>query len=220
MGFRSFVFCVVLCISCVQARDNHPDRHPDDAEAHAKFQVIGHAYQVLSDEKLRANYDVSGKDAVESSPKVDPATLFAMIFGSEKFVPLVGELQLASQMQQEEGEGGAGGNSAAHQSQLKKFRQKKREVQCAVNLAAKLQPYVDNENEEVVYAYFPCIIRVIFAVRNLCLSILLFVVSLHVLKSVMFDADGLILFCVWIVWGFSLYVCVRLRAFCRNSVCP
>jgi len=47
--------------------------------------------QILSDEALRANYDASGKDSVESAPKVDPSTLFAMIFGSEKFVPLVGE---------------------------------------------------------------------------------------------------------------------------------
>jgi hypothetical protein len=33
---------------------------------------------------------------------------------------------------------------------LKKFRQRKREVQCAVNLAQKVQPFIDlNENEEV-----------------------------------------------------------------------
>lgn len=46
---------------------------------------------MLSDESLRANYDAHGKEGVEAAPKVDPATLFAMIFGSEKFVPLVGE---------------------------------------------------------------------------------------------------------------------------------
>lgn len=50
--------------------------------------------QVLSDESLRANYDAHGKEGVESAPKVDPATLFAMIFGSEKFVPLVGMMRL------------------------------------------------------------------------------------------------------------------------------
>jgi hypothetical protein len=164
--------------------------------------------QILSDEALRANYDASGKDSVEAAPKVDPATLFAMIFGSEKFVPLVGEctgatvkssiiraritcvfcvgawshlsrrrlrcpqcilvlllgaplypslshfiftrlyftrtgeLKLASQMQQDESEQSV--------PKLKKFRQRKREVQCAVNLAQKVQPFIDlNENEEV-----------------------------------------------------------------------
>mmetsp|Transcript_22556 Transcript_22556/g.45386 ORF Transcript_22556/g.45386 Transcript_22556/m.45386 type:complete len:612 (+) Transcript_22556:55-1890(+) len=124
-----------------KARDNHPDRHQDDPEAHAKFQAIGQAYQVLSDESLRANYDASGKESVDAAPKVDPSTLFAMIFGSEKFVPLVGELKVASQMQQDESEQSV--------PKLKKFRQKKREVQCAVNLTHKLQPFIDlNENEQ------------------------------------------------------------------------
>ena len=48
----------------LKAKQNHPDRHPDDPDAHAKFQKIGEAYQVLSDEKLRANYDTGGKDGV------------------------------------------------------------------------------------------------------------------------------------------------------------
>lgn len=121
---------------------------------------------------------------------MDPSTLFAMIFGSEKFVPLVGEyicvycvvayvavceygccimillesdgpsdtysnaiifntqslftgeLKLASQMQAEESE--------ASNPKLKKFRQKKREVQCAVNLVQKVQPFLDNGGDEEV----------------------------------------------------------------------
>lgn len=54
--------------------------------------------QVLSDEALRANYDASGKDSVETAPKVDPSTLFAMIFGSEKFVPLVGTIVVSARL--------------------------------------------------------------------------------------------------------------------------
>ncbi len=30
----------------LKARQNHPDRHRDDPDAHAKFQKIGEAYQV------------------------------------------------------------------------------------------------------------------------------------------------------------------------------
>lgn len=82
----------------LKAKQNHPDRHPNDPQAHEKFQRIGQAYQILSDETLRANYDAGGKDGVEDAPKVDSATLFAMIFGSEKFVPLVGELKMAAQV--------------------------------------------------------------------------------------------------------------------------
>jgi hypothetical protein len=43
-----------------QARVCHPDRNPDDAEAHAKFQALSQAYQVLSNDQLRAAYDKEG----------------------------------------------------------------------------------------------------------------------------------------------------------------
>ena len=114
----------------LKAKQSHPDRHPDDPDAHAKFQKIGEAYQVLSDEKLRANYDAGGKDGVEGVPKVDSGALFAMIFGSEKFEPLLGELQLASQMQVGEG---PDAEIQTH-PKLVSYKQKKRQIQCALNL--------------------------------------------------------------------------------------
>jgi hypothetical protein len=126
----------------IKAKQNHPDRHPNDPEAHSKFQKIGEAYQILSDDNLRDNYDKGGKGMVDGAPKMDPGAMFAMIFGSDKFVPLVGELKLASQMQAKEEELG---NVA-----LEKFHQKKREVQCAAYLVTKLQPFIDfEENEQV-----------------------------------------------------------------------
>eukprot|EP01038_Epipyxis_sp_PR26KG_P010779 gene10779-14474_t len=127
----------------LKAKQSHPDRHPNDPEAHAKFQKIGQAYQILSDEQLRANYDAGGKDGVDGAPKVDSSTLFAMIFGSEKFIPLVGELKLASQMQSVEAEGS--------NPKLESFKQRKREIQCALNLVTKLQPYIDSEENETVF---------------------------------------------------------------------
>ena len=46
---------------------------------------------MLSDDAMRSNYDHGGRDGVEGAPKMDSSALFAMIFGSEKFEPLVGE---------------------------------------------------------------------------------------------------------------------------------
>lgn len=133
----------------LKARQNHPDRNTDDPEAHSKFQKIGHAYQVLSDESLRANYDRGGKDGVEDAPKMDSSTLYAMIFGSEKFIPLIGELKVTSQMQSI-----MDPNSAAS-SKLEAFRQRKRELSCAINLRDKLQRFTDlNGDEEAFHLSF------------------------------------------------------------------
>lgn len=123
----------------MKAKQCHPDKHPDDPEAAKKFQKIGEAYQVLSDDKLRQRYDEHGKDGVDETPKMDPGALYAMIFGSEKFEPLIGELSLAAHMN--------GDDDDVH-PKLKEFKQKQREVRCAVNLAEKLQIYLDNGEEE------------------------------------------------------------------------
>jgi hypothetical protein len=127
----------------LKARQNHPDRCRDDPDAHAKFQKIGEAYQVLSDERLRFQYDQGGKTGVEGVATMDSGAMFAMIFGSEKFEPLVGELELASQMAEAE--------QHSH-PKLRAFRQRKREIKCALNLVTKLQTYVDTEDEAAFVA--------------------------------------------------------------------
>ncbi|CAK7897429.1 dnaJ-like protein 1 [[Candida] anglica] len=77
----------------------HPDKNPDDPTAAAKFQEVGEAYQVLSDDGLRAKYDKFGKQ--ESMPKEgfeDPTEFFSMIFGGEAFKDWIGELSLLQEM--------------------------------------------------------------------------------------------------------------------------
>ncbi|KAF3405257.1 DnaJ-like protein 1 [Talaromyces pinophilus] len=76
----------------------HPDKNPGDETAHVRFQAIGEAYQVLSNDELRKQYDKFGKDqAVPGGGFVtteDPAQFFTMIFGGEAFVDLIGEISL------------------------------------------------------------------------------------------------------------------------------
>ncbi len=47
------------------AKENHPDLHPGDAEAEARFKEIQEAYEILSDEQNRAKYDQFGHAAFD-----------------------------------------------------------------------------------------------------------------------------------------------------------
>lgn len=73
----------------------HPDKNRDDPLATEKFQQISEAYQVLSDDSLRARYDQLGKEqAVPKQGFEDASEYFAMIFGGEAFGSYIGELTL------------------------------------------------------------------------------------------------------------------------------
>jgi len=124
----------------IKARQSHPDRNQNDPQAHVKFQKVGEAYQILSDERMRMAYDTKGKEAVDSAPKLDAGALYAMIFGSEEFETLIGELQISTQLK-----GMIDGTNPPHDLLI--FKQRKREIQCAVNLASKLDVYNGHEAE-------------------------------------------------------------------------
>ena len=100
---------------------------------------------MLSDATLREKYDSGGKDGVEGAPRMDSGAMFAMVFGSEKFDALVGELQLAAEMAAE------GEEEVYRNPRAKAFKQKRREVGCAATLAEKLQPYIDSGCNEALF---------------------------------------------------------------------
>jgi DnaJ-class molecular chaperone len=61
----------------------HPDKNPNKEEANKKFQEIAEAYEVLSDDEKRKQYDGMGMDFMRNGgqPQVDPNDLFERFFG-------------------------------------------------------------------------------------------------------------------------------------------
>ena len=156
----------------IAAKASHPDKHPGDVEASAKFVKINEAYMILSNDASRSAYDKGGKDRVDkkSNSSMDAKSLFAMLFGSEDFEPLVGELQLATTLRlglaaaqdfadksnAPEAESRSeddipafsidaiSGYGSEYNSRLISFLQRQRIVRCALNLSTKLQPFLDS----------------------------------------------------------------------------
>jgi len=146
-----------------KARLVHPDKS-DDPDAADKFQKLGHAYNVLSNEQLRAAYDKNGKaetTAEEETGQMDPMVFFNVMFGSTLVEPYIGELYLAhtadsmmkdgttsskedyESMTEEEREKILEEKVAVMQKESE-FKKNKRQVTSAKNLRKRVQPYLDS----------------------------------------------------------------------------
>jgi hypothetical protein len=156
-----------------EARKCHPDKCLDDPEAAAKFQALGHAYQILSNEQTRANYDKNGKPESNSdaalSNEIDPLVFFAVMFGSHLVEPYIGELWIATtadtmmkdameqqqamdmeNMTEEDAAKLLAGRTSNAEMMLK---QRKREVKCALNLREKILPYLEAKDEDDLHTF-------------------------------------------------------------------
>ncbi|SOV20261.1 RESA-like protein with PHIST and DnaJ domains [Plasmodium gaboni] len=126
----------------------HPDKNEGDDEAKLKFQKINEAYQVLSDEERREEYNNSGKSAIEKMFFIDGSVFFTLLFSSEKLCDYIGTLQISSFVKLLH-EKGMNTNDLLYnmrkiQNKLSR-EQDIRETELALLLRDLLQPYVDGD---------------------------------------------------------------------------
>ncbi|EYU36613.1 hypothetical protein ABFS83_14G283700 [Erythranthe nasuta] len=132
----------------VKARQVHPDKNPNDPLAAQNFQILGEAYQVLGDPAQRQTYDAYGKSGISTESIIDPAAIFAMLFGSELFEEYIGQLAMASMASLDV--------STEEDFDAKKLQekmrtvQKEREEKLALSLKDRLNLYVQGNKEEFI----------------------------------------------------------------------
>ncbi|CAD6245989.1 unnamed protein product [Miscanthus lutarioriparius] len=133
----------------VKARLVHPDKNPNDPQAAEKFQELGEAYQVLSDPTQRQAYDSHGKDGISTEGIIDPAAIFAILFGSELFENYIGQLAMAS-MASLDNFGEDEQIDARKLQERMQAVQKEREEKLAETLKNRLHTYVQGNKEEFI----------------------------------------------------------------------
>ncbi|GFQ00287.1 chaperone protein Dnaj 10 [Phtheirospermum japonicum] len=133
----------------VKARQVHPDKNPNDPLAAQNFQILGEAYQVLSDTSQREAYDAFGKSGISTDSIIDPAAIFAMLFGSELFEEYIGQLAMASMASMDVFTEGEEFDAKKLQEKMRTI-QKEREEKLAGILKDRLNLYVQGDKEEFV----------------------------------------------------------------------
>ncbi|KAK4767771.1 hypothetical protein SAY87_002912 [Trapa incisa] len=133
----------------IKARQVHPDKNPHDPNAAQKFQALGEAYQVLSDPAQRQAYDSHGKSGVSTDAIIDPAAIFAMLFGSELFEDYIGQLAMASIASLDIFSEGDQFDPKKLQEKMR-IVQREREEKLAQILIDRLNQYVQGQKQELI----------------------------------------------------------------------
>uniref|UniRef100_A0A453RKC0 DNAJ-containing protein X-domain domain-containing protein n=1 Tax=Aegilops tauschii subsp. strangulata TaxID=200361 RepID=A0A453RKC0_AEGTS len=110
---------------------------------------LGEAYQVLSDPTQRQAYDAHGKSGISTDGIIDPAAIFAMLFGSELFEDYIGQLAMASMASLDNFDDDEQIDTKKLQDKMQAV-QKEREEKLAEILKNRLHLYVQGNKEEFV----------------------------------------------------------------------
>ncbi|QCD91945.1 DnaJ-like protein subfamily A member 2 [Vigna unguiculata] len=135
----------------MKARQVHPDKNPNNPLAAQNFQArmlyFSEAYQVLSDPAQRQAYDAHGKSGISTEAIIDPAAIFAMLFGSELFEEYIGQLAMASMASMDFFTEGEQFDTKKLQEKMRVV-QKEREEKLAEILKNRLNQYLQGNKEE------------------------------------------------------------------------
>ncbi|KAK1419686.1 hypothetical protein QVD17_28949 [Tagetes erecta] len=133
----------------IKARQVHPDKNPNDPLAAQNFQVLGEAYQVLSNPDQRQAYDAHGKSGISTEAIIDPAAIFAMLFGSELFEDYIGQLAMASMASLDIFTEGEQVDAKKLQEKMRTL-QTEREEKLIVLLKNRLHEYVQGNKDDFI----------------------------------------------------------------------
>ncbi|KAG5250158.1 chaperone protein [Salix suchowensis] len=133
----------------IKARQVHPDKNPNDPLAAKNFQVLGEAYQVLSDPAQRQAYDANGKSGISKEAIIEPAAIFAMLFGSELFEVYIGQFAMASMASLNIFKEGEHLDTKKLQEKMRVV-QREREEKLAEILKDRLTQYLQGNKEEFI----------------------------------------------------------------------
>ncbi|KAE8723639.1 Chaperone protein dnaJ 10 [Hibiscus syriacus] len=113
------------------------------------MKALGEAYQVLSDPTQRQAYDAHGKSGISTDAIIEPAAIFAMLFGSELFEEYIGQLAMASMASLDLFTEGEQFDTKKLQEKMRVV-QKEREEKLAQLLKDRLNQYVQGNKEDFV----------------------------------------------------------------------
>ena len=136
-----------------EALQTHPDKSTN-SESSERFQELSSAYQILTNEETRDAYDKQGMCFVKNKdnplPKVDAYTFFAVMFGSYLVEPYVGELRIASMVDNFLKLTEVDTKRLSEQTE-DSLKQQRRVLDIALHLRDRIGDFVHGEQSEAVF---------------------------------------------------------------------